>query len=160
MPIEKAITAVNSINHELGYIDFTEGNCLNFAVALHEILNINEVESKIVVIKRYIPESEESIFSHAVCLPIDGKNQFKWENAFDSHGDNAIENWTNKVQINADIVGYSTSFSIKTYDLNVNELCDMVERKYGDCTLNLLVNNPSLQKEIIRAGLKFSREYL
>jgi hypothetical protein len=152
-------TMISQVIEEYGDDRFIEGDCLNLAVALHNILEDLEIESHVIKIMRSVTmedeeESYDEKLSH-VALYFDEKQEELSSLSidkltFDIHGDRASLKWGdhwNQVQReNGDLTEEFWDEIVVEND--INDFCEFSETEYGNIKENKLVNNIELRDSI------------
>lgn len=123
---------------------FFEGDCLNFAVAMHQVLSERGVRNNIMAVMRSDGEDgEETRLSHFV-VEVDGET-------YDSQGDNAEQQWEIDFnQIRRENGEEEEMFWLEPISHPIPAYIDTTHEEHGDETK--LLNKPELRQQIIEVA--------
>ena len=140
---------------------FKDGDCLNLAVAVHEVLSEIGIKTDVIAIMRSdtIDEDEEEYderLSHAaIHFSATGEEVANFihsanDTTFDINGNNAYTNWSNKWnQIQIELGEIQEDFWVEKIDSDkLREYLKTAEENYGCKIENKLVDNLLLRNQI------------
>lgn len=127
---------------------FCDGDCLNFAVAMHEILAEMGVPSEVKLLMRSDGEDgEEDVLSHVV-LQMNGET-------FDSQGRNAEKQWETDFNFTRQCNGEEQEwFWLEDLPESISQFLVTANNLHGDT--DKLVDKPALREQI----KSFVREFI
>ena len=141
---------LKGVKNEFYSNDFTNGDCLNLVVALHDYLQSKNITSHVVPIMRNTSTKDmTAFFDHAVLfVEIEGQsieNGFNSEYTFDVNGSNAYVNW---VESSPYYNARNMIFWINSPPKDLDSFCEISQEYHGDTVMKKLLNNKNLRNSI------------
>jgi hypothetical protein len=143
---------LKGVKNEFYSNDFTNGDCLNLVVALHDHLKSKNIKSHVVPIMRNTSASNmTAFFDHAVLfVEIEGQsieNGFNSKYTFDVNGSDAYANWTESSPYYNE---RNMIFWINSPPKYLESFCVMSQESHGDTIMKKLLNNKNLRNSIFK----------